>query len=262
MRTIKSIFVLGLALALFSCGKSGADYRVAHYLCDFEGEYWDGLVDSPQYMGKLLYSENPYSWFDGETNLVSESDIFEYDGFYYWNNGTALSNYFTTDYNSAGSYEEQLTVFAESAYSGQNCIVCTGYYSGVAGDYRPSLYFKDGKPRFIGSMMVANTTYSRYVVENGNHMTGPLAENQSIWIEAEGFVLNDKGIEESVATAQFYLYKNGRPAFEGWRKWYMTSMCKIYKIKFEVKWDGAGVNNYPAYFAIDDIEVVSHEPIE
>ena len=41
----------------------------------------------------------------------------------------------------------------------------------------------------------------------------------------------------------------------------MTSMCKVNKIVFDVKWSGKDYNPYPAYFAMDDIKIVRHEAI-
>jgi hypothetical protein len=107
--------------------------------------------------------------------------------------------------------------------------------------------------------MVANTTYTHAVVTQGNHLTTPLDKNTSIWIEATGYINSSDQVQ---ATAKFYLYKNGEVACEGWKKWYMTSMCKVNKVVFEIKWSGKDYNPYPAYFAMDDIKLVRHETIQ
>ncbi len=257
MKNLKLLFAV-IALAMMSCAPESMKYYMKRYTLDFEGANWDALVDNPQYGGSLLYSATPYSWYDEETDLASDSTSSEYFGQYYWDCGAALSNYYTTSYDLAGKepYEEQLTVFAEGAHSGKNCIVCTSYYSDGA-DSRATIYFKT-KRSFIESMWIANTQYSRYAVKNGYRMVEPLAEGKSIYIEAEGFIC-ENGKEESVATAKFYLYENGKPSFEGWKKWYMTSMCEVDIVKFNLKLDGEYDNNYPAYFAIDDIVVVRKE---
>ena len=257
MRNRTTLFAF-IALVAVSCAPDSMNYYMKRSTLDFEGAYWDSLVDNPQYGGGLLYSATPYSWYDERTNLASDSTSSEYFGQYYWEKGFALSNYYTTSYDLTMTepYEEQLTVFAEGAYSGKNCAVCTVYYDGVE-DPRPSIYFKN-KRGFIESMMIANTKYSRYSAKNGYRMAVALAEDESIWIEAEGFII-ENGEEKSVAKAEFYLYKSGKPAFEGWKKWYMTSMCEVDKVKFDVKWDGVGENNHPKYFAIDDIVVVHKE---
>ena len=254
----KTIFTICVAIfALMggvSCAPESDKYEVKTYLCKFEGAYWNALVDNKQYGGELLYGAAPYSWYDEASDLASDSEKEGYDGIYYWVNGMAVSNYFSTDYVSNGTFEEQLTICAEYAYSGKNAIVC---YTGWGN--RPSLYFKS-KRSFIESMMVANTTYSRNVAENGYRMADDkLAENQSIWIEAEGFIIDENGNEVSEAKTTFYLYKNGKPAFEGWKKWYLTSMPKVDIVKFNILWDGNGDNPFPAYFALDDIKVVRQE---
>ena len=116
----------------------------------------------------------------------------------------------------------------------------------------------DSKSSFIESMMIANTTYSRNATGNGFRTAErPLGENESIWIEAEGYV---NGSDKVQATAKFYLYEKGKPSFDGWKKWYMTSMCKVDRVVMYVKWDGQGEwMPYPAYFAVDDIVVVRQE---
>uniref|UniRef100_UPI00405664DE DUF4465 domain-containing protein n=1 Tax=Alistipes sp. TaxID=1872444 RepID=UPI00405664DE len=260
MRTklLYTIVATVTALSVLACAPENSGHTMERYLCNFEGSYWNALVDNPQYMGTLLCSETPYSWHDTASDLASDSQNNEYDGVYYWGNGAAVSNYFTLDYMSASNYEKQLTVYADKAHSGKNCIVCTGYYSG-SGDYRPSIYFKS-KRSFIESMWIANTSYTHAEVIEGCGFAGqPLGKKQSIWIEAEGYV-NDS--EEAVAKAIFYLYKSGEPAFEGWKKWYLTSMCEVDRVKFNVKWDGVGDNPYPAYFAIDDITIVRQVAIK
>ena len=72
----------------------------------------------------------------------------------------------------------------------------------------------------------------------------------------------ENGEEREEATAKFYLYENVKPAFTGWKKLYLVSMCQIDKIVFNIKWNGEGYLPYPAYFAIDDIDVVQKEYIE
>ena len=257
MKSYKILFVF-VALVALSCAPEGEKYDMQRYTLNFEGAYWDSLVDNPQYGGELLYSATPYSWYDEVTDLASDSTASEYAGQYYWEKGAALSNYYTTSYDliMAEPYEEQLTVFAEGAHSGSNCIVCTVYYD-FGEDFRPSLYFKNRRS-FIESMWVANTKYTRYAAKNGYRMTAPLDKGESIWIEAEGFII-ENGEEKSVAKAKFYLYENGKPAFEGWKKWYMSSMCEVDKVKFDLKWNGEGANEHPKYFAIDDIVVVRRE---
>ena len=82
-------------------------------------------------------------------------------------------------------------------------------------------------------------------------------------MEMLNWFVNEQGEEHEEATTKFYLYKNGAPAFDGWARWYLTSLPLVDKVVFTIKWDGVGeYNPYPAYFAIDDIEVVRSEKIE
>ena len=248
MKRVRYIAVMLLSLVtVVACAPESNNHVVRHYLCNFDGSYWDALVDSDA-NGNNLLGGFASSWHDEKSDLAGEVTV-PYEG--YWS-GLALSNHFSTDCENDGQPDDQLYIYAESAYSGKNALVCNCFFGGV------ELRF-ESKASYIESVMVANTTYLYNVAKNGNHLTTPLGKNESIWIEAKGYV---NGSEEVQAATTFYLFKNGKPAFEGWTKWYMTSMCKADKIVFDIKWDGAGFNPYPAYFALDDIKVVRQEPKE
>ena len=240
-----AVLLLSFFFAL-SCAPESNNHVVRHFLTTFEGASWDALVDSNPNGDNLLNGTIAASWHDEKSDLAGEVTV-PYEG--YWS-GLALSNHFSTNCQEDGKPTDQLYIYAEEAYSGKNALICNCFFGGV------ELRFKS-KPSYIESIMVANTTYLHNVAMNGNHLTAPLGAKESIWIEAKGYV---NGSDEVQATTTFYLYKNGKPAFEGWTKWYMTSMCKADKVVFDIKWDGAGYNPYPAYFAIDDIKVVRQEP--
>ena len=242
-----ALLLWGLFLAM-ACAPESNNHVVKHYLCNFEGTYWDALVDSSPNGDNLLNGTIATSWHDEKSDLMGEVTV-PYEG--YWS-GLALSNHFSTDCANDGKPTDQLYIYADGAYSGKNALICNCFFGGV------ELRF-ESKTSYLESIMVANTTYLQNVAVNGNHLTAPLGANESIWIEAKGYV---NGSDEVQATTTFYLYKNGKPAFEGWTKWYMNSMCKADKIVFEIKWNGSGYNPYPAYFALDDIKVVRQEPKE
>ena len=248
MSKLKHIATLVLALALAACGPESNHDVVKHYLCDFEGAQWDALADSSPNGDNLLNGTIALTWHDLESDLAGEVTI-PFEG--YWG-GAAISNHCSLDLQNDGTPTDQLYAYAESAYSGKNFLICNCFWGAV------ELRF-ESKASYIESIMVANTTYARAVATNGNHLTAPLAENTSIWVEASGYV---KGSDRVQATTKLYLYKNGKPAFEGWTKWYMTSMCKADRIVFDVKWDGTDYNPYPAYFAMDDIKIVRQERAE
>ena len=248
MKKFRHIVVLLLSMLLIvACASESGNHITERYLCNFEGANWDALVDSDP-NGNNLLNGFASSWHDEKSDLAGEVTL-PYEG--YWS-GLALSNHYSLDLTNDGQPDDQLYIYAEGAYSGKNALVCNCFFGGVEMRF-------ESKASFIESIMVANTTYLYNVAKNGNHLTQPLGANESIWIEANGYI---NGSDKVQATTTFYLFKNGKPAFEGWTKWHMTSMCKIDKIVFEIKWNGAGYNPYPAYFALDDIKVVRQEPKE
>ena len=245
MRIIKSIFAFAV-LALVACAPESDNYEVVRYTCDFEGAYWDSLVDSDPNGNNLLNGTIARAWYDEESDIMGVVEE-PYTG---WWSGLALSNHCSLDLQKDGNEFNQLCTYVESAYSGKNFLICNCFFGGV------ELAFKS-KTSYVESMMVANTTYSYNVVTNGNHIDGPLAEGKSIWIEAKGYL---NGSDEVQATSTFYLYKNGKPAFDGWAEWNIaSSMARVDRLVFDIKWDGEGYNPYPAYFALDDIKVVRQE---
>ncbi len=241
MKNIKNIFAVAIvALAIVSCAPENMKYRMQKYPLDFEGAYWDALVDSDPNGNNLTNGSITTSWHDEKSDIAGEVTIPD-DG--YWS-GFALSDHCSKDLQNNGSPTDQLYAYVDSAYSGKNFLICNCFLGGV------ELNLGE-EPAYIESIMVAHTTYSYAVTTQGNHIeTEPLDKNSSIWIEASGYI---DGSDEVQATAKFYLYENGEPSFEGWKKWYMTSMCKVNRVVFDIKQSG---KQYPSYFAIDDIVVV------
>lgn len=246
-RFINIGIVFCVVSALLACAPEDSGHTVKHYCSDFEGDYWNALVDSDPNGNNLTNGSIATSWHDEKSGIAGEVTI-PYEG--YWG-GLALSNHCSKDLQNHGSPTDQLYAHVDSAYSGKNFLICNCFWGGV------ELRLGE-EPAYIESIMVAHTTYSYAVTTQGNHLTAPLDKSTSIWIEASGYI---DGSDEVQATAKFYLYKNGEPAFEGWEKWYMTSMSKVNKIVFDVKWSGKDYNPYPAYFAMDDIKLVRHKAI-
>lgn len=238
------IAVLAVAFIAASCASESSNYIMQRYTLDFEGEYWDMLVDSDSNGANLLKGDIAREWYDETTDLTG--GVFEpYPG--YWE-GTAISSYCSMN-EADGTPNSQLCAYVEGAYSGKNFLICNGFMNNSI-----EIRFKS-KASFFESIMVANTTYSRNVTGN-SYATAerPLGKDESIWIEAKGFI---NGSDDVQATAQFFLYENGLPSFEGWKKWYMTSMCQVDRVVFSIEWNGKEEwNPYPAYFALDDIVVV------
>ena len=261
---MKKIFlILALGAMVAACtpdnnGNEGADDGKNRITLDFEGDYWTSLIDSPQYNGELLYKQEGYSWYDEATDLYSTVNELWYTAAY-WNGGLAVSNYYTTDYTTATSFMEQLTVFTEGAHSGNNCIVHNGYKCDMMGDARSVLQFKT-EAGFIESAWVAHTSYSYSSAIGGlNDQTPALTAEQSIWIVATGYTLDGEGNEVEGNSVTLYLYENGQASFSGWKQWNLSALGKVNKIKFDVQWNGEGGADkfmHPAYFALDDITVV------
>lgn len=240
-----------MGLILLSCAPASDNEVVNRYVCDFEGAYWDALVDSNANGDNLTNGTIATSWKEERSGLAGGVTQ-PYPG--YWE-GVALSNHCSMDPDEDGTYDKQLNAYVKSAYSGENFLICNGFMSGCV-----ELRLEKASS-WIESVRVANTTYSRNVTGNGYRTAErPLGETESIWIKAEGYL---NGSDEVQATSTFYLYKSGKPAFEGWQRWYMTSMCKVDRVVFRIEWDGtAEYNPYPAYFALDDVVVVRQEPKE
>ena len=261
---MKKIFaILLLAAAVASCSSDNQEVNnnvKTRAVLTFEGDYWNSLIDNPQYGGEHLYKGETYSWYDAATDLehANIAGGYEWGGVFYYTSSAfmAVSNILSTDYAENGSSAEQLTIYGSAMHSGSNCVVCNGYKSSY-GDDRPTLSFRS-EAAFIESVWVANTTYLHNVALNGNDFAMPLS-NESIWVRATGYTLDAEGNEVEGSSLDFYLYKAGQVAFEGWSKWDLTALGKVNKVKFDVQWNGeGGADNFlhPAYFALDDITVV------
>lgn len=256
----KLFLLIAVALLASACNNGNDDNwqtnkRAVRVVCDFEGAQWDSLVDTPQEGGDLLYSGAGYGWHDEASDLASELTNYFGDN-KFWSGGIALSSYLSTDYTTAATSHEQLTVFAEKMHSGKNCIVCYGNKNSY-GDCRPYIYFKN-EPRYIESAWVARTTYSHAMATDG--MTGtfpiPALKDESVWIVATGFTLDSEGNEVEGTSLKYYLYEGGRPAFDGWREWNLAPLGKVKRVVFDMQWSGEGEFSHPTYFALDDITAV------
>lgn len=264
MKKIFMILALGAMVAACSPNDNGNEVSgedTTRYVCDFEGPGWNALIDNPQYNGDLLYKGETYSWYDPCTDLEHSNSAggYEWDGVYYYTASAfmAVSNYLSTDYAENGSSMEQLTVYGSAMHSGSNCVVCNGYKS-TYGDNRPTLSFRN-EAAYIESVWIANTAYFYNVALNGNSFAKPLA-TESVWVRATGYTLDAEGNEVEGSSLDFFLYKDGKDALNGgWKKWDLSALGKVNKVKFDVQWNGeGGADNFmhPAYFALDDITVV------
>jgi len=260
---MKKIFYFALAVSVFAAGcekndPKDEDNGDRYLTLTFEGDEWSGKIDSPQYMGPLLYGDG-YSWYDPTTDLYSELTD-SYGDNKFWGGGIAVSNYFSRDIEANNTFDQQLTVYSDDAYSGNNCVVCNGY-AGSWSDSRPSLEFKSGAGMIV-NLYVCPTTYFYSVAKFGNEYTPKLGKDDWLKIVATAYTRGIGGEEVEVKVdgkrleLELYLYRNGEFAFDDWTEWNLSEFGEIWKVKFDMQWSG-GADTFmiPAYFAIDDITV-------
>ena len=135
-------FLMFGGMLLASCSEENEDPQpapqpeVKTVTVDFEGEYWNKLIDDKQNGGQLIYSDKEYKWTDAATTLSSEivkADWSQWGMGYGWDHGIAISNYINPD---ATSYQEQLSVEKS-----------TGNFA-VAYDDNSAMTFADGQNPF------------------------------------------------------------------------------------------------------------------
>ena len=224
----------------------------------FEGSTWDALIDSPQYGGKLLYSEsgegaatNYYSWSDATTQLKSSGLVNAWGSYCYWNGGQAISNYTMTD-PEAASYQTQLAVCTKGGHGGSKNF-CVHFGTGEPGSL-PALIFADGVARVIESMYVVNTAYMQFTVKHGDGWSfDGVKEGQYADVVAYGY--DAEGKQSTKAT--FRLVYGPSKVVSDWTIWDLTTLGEVTKVEFAVT--GNVTNDYgfalPAYFAYDDVAV-------
>ncbi len=254
---MKKILLFAVAVTMIAAGCTPNDgdegaINGIRMTVDFEGEYWDALVDNPQNDGELLYGGDGYAWEDSASGLYSELTN-SYGDNKYWGGGVAVSNYVSKDFSVAGTSNSQLSVYTDAMHSGRNCVVCTGY-EGDYGDSRSFIGFKNGTA-VIESLWICPTTYSINAALNGCGMAQPLSGNDYVNIIAIGYnTANEETgrIGHTIHTASEQL--------QGWTRWSLASLGEVAKIRFDFKSrDGLDVSFQPAYIAIDDITVIKKQ---
>ncbi len=217
-------------------------------------ESWSSLIDNAEYGGELLYANDEnyvghseYTWYDANNTELVMPELREDQnygsGYSFAQGGIAVSNYVLATDPSL-SYLNQLSVVEGGHNDSDNFAVA----------FTPAeLFFHDMSPRVIDHLYINNTTYTASVCLHGNAYSESLGTDGYYKVIAKNVDEN----EEVVATAEFYLAKDGK-LVEGWQKWDLTSLGKVAVLKFEVD---SNVGNewgisIPNYFAIDDIAVV------
>lgn len=233
----------------------------------FEGDYWNALIDNPQYGGKLLYGESgmgpaDYHWNDEGNTFLAHDMPLNYGTTCYWGGGHAISNYIEMDL-ADGDYLHQLSVYYQDPVTGfgghngsENFCVHFGYIDDSGFNMTenlPSIYFMDGTVRVVDHMYVMWTTYLANCVSNGNGLTAPLAPDGYVKIIATGYDAEGNKVEPEL---EFFI-AGSEGNIQEWTKWDLSPLGKVLMIEFNMAGDsdnGYGFSQ-PAYFCYDDVAV-------
>lgn len=230
---------LFMGAAMFtSCEKDDDEKDEKYATVTFEGEYFDKLIDNPQYGGALIYSGDEYSWTDEKTTLSSsceKEDWTMWNAGWGWKSGFAISNY--VDNDPEAGYMKQLSVPVSNGSKN----------FAVAWDNGSALAFADGKAHLVKSMDVCLTTYTL------NNIKKNLGEGYYFRAVAEAIDANDqKQMLELVLASD-------NEAIDEWTTIDLAEFGPIKSVTFT--FDGSDMSGYggglatPKYFAIDNIVV-------
>ena len=281
-KSFKFLAVAALAAAFVcSCDKEKQEKFIT---IDFEGSYWDALIDNPQYGGPLLYGNydaetwtwsgaEGYTWSDATTTLAFPGFPESWDSISYSSGGEAISNYVDANYQDKG-YMNQLEV-PVAPKSGKNFVVHYGSADptvqskgivAITPQY-PQIKFSDNQARTIKSIDICLTNYLINSCLNGDGMFGPLSGDTAIYAKAVGFDAAGNATLASTAklidAADAEAYRNGSKKFS-WMTWDLSPLGGVCGIIFAVTGTADCYGDYgfnaPAYFAFDNV-VVSAQPI-
>lgn len=227
---------------------------------DFEGEYWNALIDPKQYGGKLLYGESGmryeedngvYEWTDATTSLHSKLN--GSDGSWaYWCGGVAVSNY--TCNIADGSPSTQLSLpTGTAAHSGNNFVVAYGYNDG-GWDSCPVIDFKDGVARKLKGLWVTNNSYFLNALNNGDGINSAATDATFIDVTFEGF--DATGLSQGKVKCRL---QDGKTSVTDWKYVDLSSLGAVNSLKVNYEFSDDQKSSYgfsaPAYVAIDDVQI-------
>lgn len=258
----KTLFIIAAAAAILaSCTHDPIPEGYETRTLDFEDDSFSALIDSPQYFGPLLYSQDEYSWSDGTISHTNrKADWGEYGG-WAWDSGAAISNYTSKTY---GDYKIQLSVATEAAKGGHdgssNFAVWYGHDWG-SGEL-PVFTVKNGCHVQLKEMYVNNTAYglSNCYDEEGKCI---IADGQVISVELNATLERDfpmdGGINVATKTVTFNLVDGPSKIIKEWSKWDLSgaNLDGFHLVSFYFNVTGNIEDSfgfsYPAYFAFDDL---------
>ena len=209
----------------------------------FEGSYFDALIDSPQYGGKLLYGENAknYSWTDATTKITGGMTNAWGGEYGFAEGGVAISNYIDSNISEARTYTDQLSVPVSNGSKNFAVVYCGA-----------SISFSDGSAHIINSMDIIPTTYLLSIIRNGDGYAKALKETGDyckVIITGFNGEVKTGNVELMIAMEGGFLTK--------WFEADLTSLGKVTKLEFSMA--SNDVSDWgmkaPTYFAFDNVEI-------
>ncbi len=220
-------------LLLTSCSEDDDENTVT---ITFEGEKWNALIDSPQYMGPMLYGDGSYNWTESVTTLSGQLTNAWGDNMF-WGGGSAISNYVDDNLTEHATYDYQLSV-PQSNGSRNFVVVYT----------TATVQFKDGKARQVKSMDISPTTYLLGIELNGDAYTKALT--------GQGDYLTLTVTADNGATLDIDLARDGNIQ-RSWKTVNFSSLGMVKSLTFTMTGSDTayGYLNTPAYFAFDNVVI-------
>lgn len=258
------VLAFASVLSFTSCDNDDDNNNVTpeatYQVVDFEGTYWDALIDSPEYGGPQLYGtsgygfaegEAVYGWTDATTQLHSEINAGKY-GTAFYSGGAAVSDYHCAV--DTASYLSQLSIPTTlNAISGKNFLVVNGYDDETYGDTRAVFSFADGKSREIQGLWLTNTCYFVNAITKGSYTAAATADT---FVDVVFYGYNAAGAQTDSVKVRL---QDGTTSLLAWKHADLTKLGKIatLKVDFEVSADqnsAYGLTS-PAYVALDNFEI-------
>ena len=278
--TFKFLAVAASAAMLFVACEKGPKTATI----DFEGAYWDALIDNPQYGGTLIYGTDfnsetwiwtgaeGYTWTDANTTLGFDGFPDSYGSRCFSSGGEVISNYVVADYTDASS-DRQLEI-PVAPKSGKNFVVHYGNSDPTAktavamtkgfsvAPTFPRLRFADNSAHVIKSIDICPTNYVLNSCINGDGYFGPISGDTYLEVKAVGFDATGKATNAAsvkiITGSDAEAYKAGTKT-PAWKTWDLSGLGEVHGIIFCVTGSADCYGDYgfnaPAYFAYDNIVV-------
>lgn len=256
---MKKFFYLAIALcmgfAVTSCEEEAPEIEGGNgtpaektETVTFEGDYWNALIDNPQYNGNLLYGEgkDTYEWSDAATGLQGGLTRAWGGNYGYAEGGTAISNYIDDDLAGHNSYMYQLAVPRTNGSENFAVVYCTA-----------KIEFKEGAKRVIKSMDVSPTTYQLGVTMNGNTSGAKALTEEGDYLTLVMTADVTEENPEGTGKVEVDMARDGK-FMSTWKHVDLSALGAVNSLTFTMKGSDATATGYvktPAYFAFDNVVV-------